>query len=467
MNTMFRYRVAVFGILLFALPFLGLGCKKTVEAQPVKLTYWRVFDAPDTFTDVIAAYRQAHPHVTIEYRKLRYEEFEREFVEALAEDRGPDIFSIHNTWIGKYRSKITPLPASTTLPYQYLTGTIKKEVATEMRTTPSITPAQIRSKFIDVVGQDVIRRGGKEGEKEEVYGLPLSVDTLVMFYNQDILNRAGIPTPPENWPDFVNDISKITRLDDKNNIALAGTALGAAKNIPRFSDIVSVLMMQNGAAMTDANGQPTFQMIPAQFKESGYNPGLEALQFYADFANPTKQSYSWNQDMPDAFEAFTAGQVAFFFGYAYHIPMIEARAPQLRWSVAEIPQTDVERNRVNFANYWVETVSKKTKHPNEAWSFVQFAASAQGAAPYLKAARKPTALRELIDQQKSDPLLGPFAESLLTARSWYRGNDVGAAEAAMAELVEGLPTALATEEPSRALGVLIRTAVAKISETLR
>src|SRR3989338_6549903 len=196
-----RRSIIFFVLLLAALPLLGLRCKPRITAQPVKLTYWRVFDDPNSMSEIIAAYKSIHPNVSIEYKKIRYEEYERLFLEALAEDRGPDIFSIHNTWIGKYQSKITPLPKTVTLPFQSIQGTIKKEIITELKTIPTITAANIRKNYLDVVASDVIRiaRGQDNKTEEQILGLPLSVDTMVLFYNKDILNAAGIATEPGDW----------------------------------------------------------------------------------------------------------------------------------------------------------------------------------------------------------------------------------------------------------------------------
>ena len=169
--------------------------------------------------------------------------------------------------------------------------------------------------------------------------------------------------------------------------------------------------------------------------------------------------------MPEALEAFTQGRVAFFFGYAYQQPALNNH-PELRWGVAPIPQADAVNNRVNFANYWVETVSKKSTHQNEAWDFVQFATRAEAAKNYLKVAQKPAALRSLIDGQKSDPFLSSFAGELLTAKSWYKGKDVGLAEQAMADMITGTPAALNGLDKG-AFAKLISTALERINQSIR
>jgi len=455
-------KIIIISLLAIFLLTSGFGCKladkETKEAmEPVTLTYWRVFDGPDAFDEIITKYKTLHPFVTIEYRKLRYEEYESALLNALAEDRGPDIFSIHNTWMKKYQSKLTPLPESITMVYPVVGGVIKKEVINELRTTKSISISELKDTFVDAVSYDVILDDGK------IYGLPLSVDTLVMFYNKDLFNNAGISQAPQYWnKEFLQDIKKLTKQDPKKGIVQAGVAMGGSSNIERFSDVLSVLMMQNGATMMDSNGQVLFHSIPQFAQDTNYNPGLEALRFYTDFANPTKESYSWNSELANSLEMFISGNLAIMFGYSYHLPTIKSQAPKLNFSIAKLPQ--IEGNpptNVNFANYWVEVVSKKSQHPDVAWDFIQFITREEQVINYLEATQKPTALRSLVFTQKEDDDIKVFADQVLTAKSWYKGNNVTAAEDAIKEMINSV-----LADPSAKLQNILNTAVSKIQQTI-
>ncbi len=450
-------------ILLLLVVFLlnaGLGCKsvdqKTQDAmKPITLTYWRVFDDEDAFQEIIKKYKVLHPYITIEYHKLRYEEYETALLNALAEDRGPDIFSINNTWIKKYQNKLAPLPESTTLVYPVMTGTIKKEVSSELRINRSLSLKELKDNFVDVVGHDVVLDDNK------IYGLPLSVDTLAMFYNKDLLNDAGISQIPQYWNnEFLQDVKKLTRQDPKKGLIQAGVALGGSANIQRFSDIISVLMIQNGADMMIDN-QVTFNQIPADSKDLSYNPGLEAVRFYADFANPLKESYSWNSELPNSLDMFINGNLAIMFGYSYNLPTIKARAPKLNFSIAKLPQ--IEGNpptNINFANYWVETVAKKSPHQNEAWDFIQFMTKQEQVKSYLQATNYPTALRALITSNSSDETK-VFTDQVLTAKSWYRGHNAQAAEEALKEMIDTIAKSTVDQIQN-----IINMTAAKIQQTI-
>ena len=139
--------------------------------------------------------------------------------------------------------------------------------------------------------------------------------------------------------------------------------------------------------------------------------------------------------MPESLDAFVRGQTAFFFGYAYHLPFIRARAPKLNFNIVSVPQVNSQAP-VNFASYWVETVSKKTAHPNESWDFILFSSKAENVVKYLEKVKKPTALRALIAGQKEDPDLQAFASEILTAKSWYLGKDTAKADAYFTGMID-------------------------------
>lgn len=456
---MFKKITILFLLAVFVLTS-GFGCKLTgsgtAEAmKPITLTYWRVFDGSDAFQDIIAKYKALHPYITIDYRKLRYEEYEKELLNALAEDRGPDIFSIHNTWIKKYQSKLAPMPDTITMVYPTTTGTIKKQVINQLKTTNSPSLKDLKDSFVDAVSADVVLEDGK------IYGLPLSVDTLALFYNRDLFNNAGISQAPKYWnAEFFQDVKKLTKQDAKKGLIQSGIALGGSSNINRFSDILTVLMMQNGAIMINDSNQVSFNSIPPASKNSNYNPGLQALIFYTDFANPATEVYSWNSDLTDSLDMFIGGNLAMMLSYSYDLATIKAQAPKLNFAVAPLPQ--IEGNPpVNFANYWVESVSKKSAHANEAWDFIQFATKEEQVKSYLDKTQRPPALRSLIASQKTNDDLGVFTSQVLTAKSWYKGRNATAAEEAIKEMIDQV-----VKNTGERLQDIINQAASRIQQTI-
>lgn len=421
-----------------ALALVGAGCGGPSAAEiaantPVTLDVWRVFDNDETFASIMGSYQAIHPNVSFNYRELRFDEFEDELIRALAEGDGPDIFSIHNTWIGEYESLIAPLPSSVDIPYCETRGTIKKETVCVLQQEPTLSERALKNDFVDVVAGDVLREyrpTSRSDAEDRIFGIPLAVDSLALFYNKDLLNAAGIPEPPSTWTEFQEHVTELTRVGSDDQILQAGAAMGTSQNVERAFDILSVLMMQNGSEMADSRGRIIFA--------TGDDDGLlaaQAVTFYTDFANPLKAVYSWNEDMEDSFDLFASGEVAFFLGYSYHHDFIRAANEKINLGIAPLPQIDGGKT-VNYANYWIETVSKSSDHQDWAWDFIEFAASEDRVGSYLSAAKKPTALRSLINTQIEDEVLSIFAGQTLTADNWYRGSDASIAEEAFLDLID-------------------------------
>ncbi|MEI7741654.1 MAG: extracellular solute-binding protein [bacterium] len=427
--------------LITLIPLLGLGCKASIPAgasTPIKLTFWGVFDDASAYGTLIKNYRGQHQNVSIEYRKFRIEEYDRELLNAFAEDRGPDIFMIHNTSIPSWFSKITPLPPSITMPVWSEQGSIKKEIVVTMVPSASMTATQMRRTFPDVVARDAViptlvdERTGTKADR--IYGIPTSIDTMALFYNKDLLSAAGIAEPPADWATFSEDVQKITKINPEGGIIQSGAAIGTSSNVERSTDLLALLMMQSGAVMTDDFGRPTFDQLPL-IQGSTESPGAAATRFYTQFASPTRTTYTWSPSMPNSFEAFAAGKTAMMFGYSYHLPLIKARAPKLNFDVTSMPQLQPD-SPTYYANYWLNSVSKKSKNVGPAWSFVQFLADPANVPTYLAATGKPPALRTLATVKTEDPYLPIWNNQVLTARSWYRGKDTATMEAAMKTLID-------------------------------
>jgi ABC-type glycerol-3-phosphate transport system substrate-binding protein len=438
-------KILLLGGLLALIMLAGFGCQ-TVSPQaqqkmkPITLNYWRVWDGPDDFKAAIAEYNKLHPNISIQYRKLSSAEYEQALVNALAEDRGPDIFSIDATWVRAYQNKIVPLPDQITMAYPVVTGTIQKQTIPQLRTQKSLTLASLKDGYVDTVYNDVtmsVYDQNLKADTVKIYALPLSFDALATFYNKDLLNNAGIAQLPVYWnKEFQQDVQKLTKQDAKGAILQAGVALGGGFNVERSSEILAALILQNGSAVINDQGQVVFRQY---IQTKDYNPGIDAIRFYTDFANPTKDVYSWNKSLPDSLDMFVQGNLAIMFGYSYDVPIIKARAPKLNFAIQPFPQIEGRTDPKNVADYWVETVSKKSQYPNEAWDFIQFiAAQPNIVKTFLASTGRVSAIKSLIKDETSDENVGVFAQQLLVSTNWYRGMNYDAADKALKQMVQDI-----------------------------
>ncbi|HLD81841.1 MAG TPA: extracellular solute-binding protein [Patescibacteria group bacterium] len=461
--------LALLGI--FFMLTAGIGCRggstaaKKAANEEITLTVWSVFDTKKDLQGIFDGFSKQFPNIKFSIQTFNFQEYETELLDALAEDRGPDIYALPNTWVRKYENKIEPMPPKITVPVKVVKGSVKKETVVELQEIPMLSPKSLQTQFVDVVYDDVvfdtsIEVDGKKQTVTKIFGLPLSVDTLALYYNVDLLNAAGISVPATDWTTFSEHVKKLTKFDADGNIIQAGAAVGTGKNIERSSDIISLLMMQNGTEMTDTSGTNiTFDKVPANSERtSSYGPGEEALIFYTDFANKSNANYTYNADLPNSLQAFVSGQTAYFFGYAYHRPIILNQGRGLNFQVAEAPIINGNPN-IHYANYWTYTVSKKSPNTDWSWNFLKFATTAANVEPYLESLKKPTGLRELVDKQKKDFDMRAWANMVLTAQSWYKGRDSKTMERILQEMIDSVVEgrAFAADAVKQASGMVQQT----------
>ena len=430
------------GVLLASQIALLSGCsfKSTPPFEyKTDLEVWGVFDDSDTYSPIFSAWQKADPFAgQLEYRKFSVDTYKQDLLNALASGNGPDIFMIRNSWMPAFADKVVPMPPGLMDIRQY------------------------QSQLVDVASKDNISPDGK------IYGIPLSVDSLALFYNKDLLNAAGIAQPPTTWEQLQADAARLTNIDATGNIVTAGVSLGGWDrtqsrngNINRASDVLLAMICQQGGLVTQD---------PQSYETIDFNGEAvrKTLALYSGFSSARSPYYSWNPSLHQSLDAFSEGRLAMTINYSWQYQVFKRKNAKLNIGTAPLPQPATGGQSANFANYWTFVVAKNTSgkviakdkqsskpsiittNPTkynevrilEAWEFLKFLAlpndgsvtltsGATGATKqvsvtmdpakeYLTRTQKPAARRDLLELQKSDPILGAFALGNLIDRSWYQ-----------------------------------------------
>lgn len=425
-------------LLAVLLVLSGCGDPKPA-AYLVSLEIWGVFDDSDALQSAFSEYRDLNPYVReITYRKLSPDTYKEDLLDALASGNGPDIFMLRNTWQASFQDKIVPVAPGV------------------------ITEKRLREAFVDVVADDFLTGQG------EVMALPLSVDSLALYYNKDIFNAAGIAEPPKTWEDLLGITERLTEIDAYGNINRSAIALGTGDNINRSADLLLLLALQLGADTANS----------AFLDEAS---AVKAFNFYTQFSKLDSAFYTWSPREHYSIDAFYEGTLGMTVNYSYHYETFKQKNAKFNFAVAPLPQFSGQPP-VNFANYWGFAVAKnKTMPPadpnnkgtqlsldsyqrartHEAWQFLRYLTlphpgntftfmnalslttkdavlKNDPAKKYLETTRKPAARRDLLEAQKNDLALAPFAAGNLIAESWQPGRNVEAVETLLVDTINAV-----------------------------
>ena len=268
----------------------------------------------------------------------------------------------------------------------------------------AINKADFIKWFYPVAQKDLIRNGA-------IYGIPLEIDTLVLYINTNIFKSAGV-SAPDNWVDFINYARSLTVIDENGKIKTAGAALGTFNNITHAPDIISLLFVQSGVDLNNI----------AQSNQAA----AEALDFYTSFAL-SRGSKTWDSDLDGSILAFGKENLAMYFGYSWDFFTIKAINPNLAFEIHPVPH--LPNQNTTIASYWAEGVSVKSKHQKEALLFIKFLAKKETAQRFFTEASKtrafgePYARVDLADILKNNSIVYPFVSQGNDAVSSFFASD--------------------------------------------
>lgn len=184
----------------------------------------------------------------------------------------------------------------------------------------------------------------------------------------------------------------------------AGAALGTVNNIDHFSDILGLLLLQNGVDLAKPNG------VLAE----------DALKFYTLF---TITDHVWDESLSSSVYAFATEKVTMIFAPSWRAHEITQINPELEFKISPVPQ--LPGTQISWATYWAEGVSSKSKNIQAAWDFLSYLSSKEtliqfyNKASQLRNFGEPYPRKDLASQLEDDSLVGAFVKQAPYAKSWY------------------------------------------------
>ncbi len=324
----------------------------------------------------------------VTYVQKNSETYATDLINAMASGRGPDLFMISQDQVTGFSDKIG------TIPY----GAVSQQ---------SFTESYIDEAQLFLTGEGAL-------------ALPFSVDPMVMYFNRDLISSEGYANPPQYWNDFLEMAPKLTKLDSGGAISKSAVAMGGWENIAYAKDILAMLFMQAGdpIVVRGSGGVLTPTLGTVQDSQNTDNPATSALQFYTEFANPVKTTYSWNRSLPKSQDAFVAGDLAIYFGFASDYSVLKERNPNLRLGVAQMPQIQGGGVTLTFGQMTGLAIPRTTGNPTGALLAAQKLTSQQSITSFIAASNLPPVRRDVKVDTSKDAAQSVFAKSALISRGW-------------------------------------------------
>lgn len=370
--------IVFFAVIFFVVQLISarnLGNK----SEKVTLTYWGLWEDKPIVQSVISDFERQNPNVTIDYSKQDIKQYRERLITRINNGTGPDIFRFHNTWVMQISNILSPLPSDV------------------------IKNSDFQTSFYPVTQKDLVKNGA-------IYGIPLEIDTLSLFVNTDLFKAAGVSVPV-TWDDFSKTSRILTVKDETGRIKTAGAAMGTFDNITHAPDLVSLLLIQNGADIRNLS--------------STSQNASDALSYYSSFSKGDVNV--WDSSLDPSILAFAKGNLGMYFGYSWDVFTIKALSPSLNFQIISVPH--LPNRNMTIASYWAEGVSSKSTHQKEAMLFMKYLSKTETEQKIFSEESKtrlfgePYANKELAPSVRGNAFLYPFLLQAPNAVSSFFAGD--------------------------------------------
>lgn len=286
----------------------------------VEISYFTFSAAPDHLEDldaIIAGFQEENPDVTVKVETAAFDEYFTSLQTAIAGGVAPDTFELN------YENFVTYADSGSLL-----------EIPAD-----SFDPA--------IYAGDSVEAFSLDGTQ---YGLPASFSTVVLFYNKDLFEAAGVELPTADWT---------WEDEDAAAEALTDAAAGIYGDFQpvQFFEFYKTLQ-QAGGEFFDESGAPSFNGAE----------GVRAAEWLVGKPGRTMPTIAESGDTPD-FDTnlFAEGKLAMWHNGIWQFTGLQEAA--FEWDVVVEPGSEQNASAV-FQN--AAAVSATTEEPDAATRWVSY-----------------------------------------------------------------------------------------------
>ncbi|TVY08953.1 extracellular solute-binding protein [Paenibacillus cremeus] len=299
-----------------------------------KLSFWYIETGPrkDLIEATVQKFMKDNPDVEVEAVQIPNDAYKTKLSVAMGGGNPPDVF---HSWGGGWLKEFVNANQVADL-----TGKVN---------TDSYIPAAI----------------GASTFNNKVYGAPLAMSVVPMFYNKEIFAKLGLQ-PPKTYDEFLTIVDKLKK-ENIIPIAMANkTKWPAAFFLMYFAEkvggpqIFSEAFERKGRGFDDASYVKAGEMIQDLVKRGAFNPGFNGLTY----------------DTGQSRQLLYTGKAAMEMQTASYVNNVRNEAPDFEKKLGMFPFPEVSGGKGNISNVVggvspVFSVAAKSKYPDKAIELVK------------------------------------------------------------------------------------------------
>ncbi len=310
----------------------GLGLMTTsitpAVAAPITTISYIGTDQPSQVKPLIDAFQKRYPNIKVTYKQIPFDQYDNTVAQRIGtKTTSVDVFAVDQPNVAQYAAK------------GYLTDLSRLKT----EASRALSPAMYKVNLF----------------RDKLWSLSITNSTQMLFYNKDMLDKAGIAYPSQDptkritWEELADNSKKI--VDAK--VADYGFLLEQVENYYQIQALVE--SAGGGSGITGKD------MLTPNIQNAGW---LKAMRFYQDsFKNGLQPKGVGGFDTGPM---FTSGKMAYFLGGPWDIFIFSGS--NINWGVAAHPYF-AGGKAVTPTGSWSLGVNSASKKKEAAITFVKFA----------------------------------------------------------------------------------------------
>ena len=218
-------------------------------------------------------------------------------------------------------------------------------------------------KFFDACWQEA---SFGQGDERRVYAVPNSTDDRALYYNEDLLERAGLvdaqgkAKPPQNWRELKEYAVRLTEFDADGNM----TRLGFAPNYG--NSWLYIYGWLNGGRFMSEDGRTCTLAEPSIVEALAF-----MVEIYDALGGVEKVDAFQSAFQTGEFDPFFMGKVAMKIDGNWTLNNIADYAPNLRFGAVPAPAPQ-GKEPVTWSGGFSWAIPTGSRHPEMAFELMRF-----------------------------------------------------------------------------------------------
>jgi len=304
------------------------------------VVFWAMGAEAEAAEAVLAGFREQNPGIPVRVQKVPWSAAHEKLLTAYVGGSMPDVFQLGNTWVPELATlgALEPLD-------ERVAGS--KDVARE-----DFFPGVLEANVVD----------------GRLVALPWYVDTRLLFYRRDLLERVGVAAAPRSWEEWRGAMRKV-RDSAAASPSEGGGPYGAFLPISEWQT-PAILALQLGAGLLrDGDSFGNFRSPEVR----------RALDFYVGLFADDLAPRAFEAQVSNVYREFAAGYFAFFVTGPWNLVEMGRRLPAPlagAWTTAPMPSPTGEGTGVSIAGGASLAVSSASPRKEAAWKLVEYLSTA-------------------------------------------------------------------------------------------